>query len=142
VQARLFLAPPPALCQTVSRRAPWIACALIRMTSLPKMGHRSPPTASRPLRIGAAALCALGIAFAPAAAQAQSNPTSAQYKPAANQVSVEVEGGPEETGLQKEVVSGLPFTGLDLIALLAVAIAMTSIGFALRRLTSDRGKIS
>ncbi len=112
------------------------------MTSLPKMGHQSWGTTSRRLRLFTAALCAAGIALAPAAAQAQKSPTSAQYKPAATQVSAEVEGGPEETGLQKEVVSGLPFTGLDLIALLAVALAMTSIGFALRRLTSDRGKIS
>ena len=112
------------------------------MTSLPKMGHQRWGTGSRLQRFATAALCAAMLALAPAAAAAQDNPTSAQYNPAATQVSAEVEGGPEETGLQKEVVSGLPFTGLDLIALVAVAIAMTTIGFALRRLTSDRGQIS
>ena len=41
-------------------------------------------------------------------------------------------------GLQKKVVTGLPFTGLDVVALLAVAVALTSMGLALRRLTAER----
>jgi hypothetical protein len=43
-----------------------------------------------------------------------------------------------KAGLQKEVVQGLPFTGLDVVALLAVAVALMSMGFALRRLTAER----
>jgi hypothetical protein len=34
----------------------------------------------------------------------------------------------------------LPFTGLDVVSLLAVALAMTGIGLALRRLAVDGGK--
>jgi hypothetical protein len=44
----------------------------------------------------------------------------------------------QPAGLQKQVVSGLPFTGLDVVALLAVAVALTSMGLALRRLSADR----
>ncbi|MGH2981401.1 MAG: hypothetical protein ACRDKV_05100 [Solirubrobacterales bacterium] len=50
-------------------------------------------------------------------------------------------GGPpakDPAVLQQEVVSGLPFTGLDVVALLAVAVALTSMGLVLRRLAADR----
>jgi hypothetical protein len=84
------------------------------------------------------ALCALFLAL-PAAAQAASNPTSAQYRDTAAQVSADVgSGGPHQasrSGLQEEV-GGLPFTGLDLLALLLVATALVSAGFALRWLTA------
>jgi hypothetical protein len=46
--------------------------------------------------------------------------------------------GPAPSGLHKEVVSGLPFTGLDVVALAAVAVALMSMGVALRRLTAER----
>jgi membrane protein YqaA with SNARE-associated domain len=36
-------------------------------------------------------------------------------------------------GLRSTVVGGLPLTGLDLIALAAGALALSSVGFALRR---------
>jgi hypothetical protein len=42
------------------------------------------------------------------------------------------------SGLHKKVVGGLPFTGLDVVALAAVAIALMSMGVALRRLTAER----
>ena len=70
-----------------------------------------------------------------AGAFAASDPTQEQYRNI-TQIS---HGGGGASGLEKTVVSGLPFTGLDLIALLAVAVLLTSMGFALRRLTLDRG---
>ncbi len=84
----------------------------------------------------------LGLAAAaPALAQ---DPTSAQYDNGVTQVKGEVGGGgpsasapaQRSSGLQKNVVGGLPFTGLDLLALVAVALALASIGFALRRMTT------
>ncbi len=74
------------------------------------------------------------LVWAPGAFAA-SDPTQEQYRNI-TQIS---HGGGGASGLEKTVVSGLPFTGLDLIALLAVAVLLTSMGFALRRLTLDRG---
>ncbi len=83
-------------------------------------------------------LAAAGLAFA-------QDPTAAQYANPVNQVSGSVGGGgggstpstQQTSGLQENVVNGLPFTGLDVIALCAVALALTSIGFALRRMTDS-----
>jgi hypothetical protein len=69
------------------------------------------------------------------------NPTNAQYDNDVTKVAAGLGsgGGPTTSaGLQKKVVSGLPFTGLDVVALLAVAVALTSMGLALRRLTAER----
>ena len=69
------------------------------------------------------------------------DPTKAQYHNPVTQVAGDVGGGgdgPTSSGLQKKVVGGLPFTGLDVVALLAVAVALTSMGLALRRLTAER----
>jgi len=48
------------------------------------------------------------------------------------------DGPSAPSGLQHKVVGGLPFTGLDVVALLAVAVALTSMGLVLRRLTAER----
>lgn len=68
--------------------------------------------------------------------------TKAQYDNEVTQVAGNVGGGGNDpaspSGLQTRVVSGLPFTGLDVVALLAVAVALTSTGLALRRLTAER----
>ena len=67
--------------------------------------------------------------------------TKAQYKNPVTKVAADVGGGggpANPSGLQKRVVGGLPFTGLDVVALLAVAVALTSMGLALRRLTAER----
>lgn len=66
--------------------------------------------------------------------------TKAQYKDEVTKVAADVGGGgpANPSGLQKRVVGGLPFTGLDVVALLAVAVALTSMGLALRRLTAER----
>jgi hypothetical protein len=85
------------------------------------------------------------IAVAPVAAQ---SPASAQYADDIQNVAGEVAGngrsGPDDpgpSGLEKRLIGGLPFTGLDLVALVAVAIGLTSIGFALRKMTAHRGEI-
>ncbi len=70
-------------------------------------------------------------------ASAASDPTQEQYNPITH-----VSHGGGAAGLDKTVVGGLPFTGLDLIALLGVAVLLTSMGLALRRLTVDRGSRS
>ncbi|MGZ8665721.1 MAG: hypothetical protein ACXWZM_01270 [Solirubrobacterales bacterium] len=77
------------------------------------------------------ALLAL-LLWAPGASAA-SDPTQEQYNPVTH-----VSHGSGASGLEKTVVGGLPFTGLDLIALLGVAVLLTSMGLALRRLTVDR----
>ena len=50
----------------------------------------------------------------------------------------QISHGSGAAGLEKTVVSGLPFTGLDLIAMVAVAVLLASMGLALRRLTVGR----
>lgn len=89
------------------------------------------------------AIVALGLLSTADLAFAQ-DPTATQYASPVNQVSGSVGGGgggpsspstQQTSGLQESVVNGLPFTGLDVIALCAVALALASIGFALRRMT-------
>jgi hypothetical protein len=89
----------------------------------------------------------LWIAGPVALAQA-GDATKSQYDNQVSQVAGAVGGGggggsaPAATHtagtLQKNVVAGLPFTGLDLVALLGVAVALTSLGLGLRRLTAER----
>jgi len=100
--------------------------------------HPRTRSARRP-RIAAVMAIAAALALAaPVAAQA-ADATKAQYGTAASQVGGDVGGGQSQpSGLQQEVVGGLPFTGLDVIALAAVAVALTSMGLALRRLTAER----
>jgi hypothetical protein len=68
--------------------------------------------------------------------------TKDQYDNPVQKVAGNVGGGSDgpsaPSGLQKKVVGGLPFTGLDVVALLAVAVALTSMGLVLRRLTAER----
>jgi hypothetical protein len=68
--------------------------------------------------------------------------TNDQYANPVSKVAGSVGGGGDDgsapAGLKKKVVGGLPFTGLDVVALLAVAVALTSMGLALRRLTAER----
>ena len=84
-------------------------------------------------------------AIAAPAAQA-ADPTNAQYQTSVNQIEKQVGGGGNDSGggsqsagpLFSPVVNGLPFTGLDLVALGAVAVALMSLGLVLRRLTIPR----
>lgn len=75
---------------------------------------------------------------------AQSDLRAAQYEDAVQVTDSSGGSGADETpepvrsGLQKEVVGGLPFTGLDVIALAAVALALISMGVALGQITVPR----
>jgi hypothetical protein len=88
---------------------------------------------------GIAVLLMVALAM-PAAAVADGSggpcdPTEAQYAPPIDMT----ECGDPPTSVATP--SGtLPFTGLDVVSLLAVALAMTGIGLALRRLAVDGGK--
>jgi hypothetical protein len=66
--------------------------------------------------------------------------TDEQYGTPVSKVAAQLGGNDPAppSGLEKKVVSGLPFTGLDVVALFAVAVALTSMGLALRRLTAER----
>lgn len=97
-------------------------------------------------------LSLLGVIFAlvlaaPAMAQ---DPTDAQYDDSVAQTNQAGGGGgdtkvtpgipdaPKDGGaaLEQDIVSGLPITGLDVIALAAVALSLTAMGFALRYLSA------
>jgi hypothetical protein len=86
-------------------------------------------------------VAALSIVGPVAMAQA-SSPTNAQYDNDVQKVAAGLGGGNNTpsapAGLQKKVVGGLPFTGLDVVAMLAVAVALTTMGLALRKLTAER----
>jgi hypothetical protein len=97
-----------------------------------------------------ATVSALVLAGPVALAQA-GDATQSQYGNEVQQVAGSVGGGGggggggsapaashAATTLQNKVVGGLPFTGLDLVALLGVAVALTSLGLGLRRLTTER----
>lgn len=76
------------------------------------------------------------------------DPTSAQYETDVAQIGNDVAAAPGQEataaepaqGLQSKVVPALPFTGLDLIALVTVSLALLSLGFALRRLGTVRAR--
>lgn len=77
-----------------------------------------------------AVIAALALAFpAAAAASGQSKQGAAQSQATSTR-----------SGLHGKVVGGLPFTGLDVIALAAIAVSLTSTGLALRRISVDDGE--
>lgn len=85
----------------------------------------------------------LGVGL-PAAAGAQAtgsgsfdtgNPSSDQYDPPTIVIENETGGGGGGGGLN-DSVGPLPFTGLDVIAMLAVALTVTGLGLALQRAVS------
>jgi len=89
-----------------------------------------------PSRIRRRAVCLVAVlaalAFAlPAVAAASGQPkrTATQSNASGNR-----------SGLRDKVVGGLPFTGLDVIALAAVAVSLTSTGLALRRISVGNGE--
>lgn len=81
-------------------------------------------------------LCAM-----PAVAGAQNDgsvnigPTSAQYDPKNIGLSDQTNDPSAGAGLN-DSVAGLPFTGFDVIAMVAVALAVTGLGLALQRAVS------
>jgi hypothetical protein len=94
------------------------------------------------LRTGIAGLiAALALTVSlPAVAGAQqiegsTGPTADQYDPPAVQVNTSAGGGDNGSGLT-DPVGPLPFTGFDVIAMLAVALAVTGLGLGLQRAVS------
>jgi hypothetical protein len=98
-------------------------------------------------RFGTVLILCLVLATPAALAEAAKDPTSAQYENTVTGVSNDVGGGDgggnrpaesSESSLQRTFVDVLPFTGLDLIVLVAVAVALMSVGLTLRWLTTTR----
>jgi hypothetical protein len=94
-------------------------------------------------RLALMVVVALTAAFvAPAFATAQTlEPTEGQYDDTLTQISQGANpgnpGGPDEpTGTLDENVGPLPFTGFDVIAMAAVALAVAGLGLALQRAVS------
>jgi hypothetical protein len=91
------------------------------------------------------------VLMVPAVASAQDDPSNAQYQPSGQQIGGEVAGGGggggggegggpgapagDAGGFNQPVVSGLPFTGFDVLAMVLAAAAITATGFTLRRLS-------
>jgi hypothetical protein len=81
-----------------------------------------------------AALIALLIAAPTArAADPRGDPSAAQYGEAAGEAA---EGQGDPSGMRAPVVNGLPFTGVDLIAIGAVGLVLLGTGVALKRLSN------
>jgi hypothetical protein len=79
----------------------------------------------------------LALVVTPAAAFAQaSDPTGAEYDDRVQQVQASGGGNDPDDGLGGRVVDPLPFTGFDVIAMAAVALAVTGLGLALQRAVS------
>jgi hypothetical protein len=86
--------------------------------------------------VSAVMTVALLVALPGAAAAQASNPTSAQYDTTNHQIAAGGGGGPSEpSGGTDPVISGLPFTGVDLVLLGIVALALLSAGIVLQRLS-------
>ena len=91
----------------------------------------------RTLIVSAVMTVALLVALPAAAAAQASSPTSAQYDTTRCISSRPVGGGgPADPSVGNDpVVSGLPFTGVDLVLLGIVALALLSAGIAMKRLS-------
>jgi len=68
------------------------------------------------------------------AADPRSDPSAAQYGGAASETAAGGQGDP--SGMRSPVVEGLPFTGIDLIAIGAVGLVLFGTGVALKRLSN------
>lgn len=89
--------------------------------------------------VGLIAVLAIGIGAPAASAQeinAGTGPTADQYDPPVVKVETSA-GGNDPSGLT-DPVGPLPFTGFDVIAMLAVALAVTGLGLALQRAVANR----
>jgi hypothetical protein len=93
------------------------------------------PARGRKLILSAVMTVALLVALPGVAAAQASSPTSAQYNTTNHQIAGGGGGGSEPSGGNDPVISGLPFTGVDLVLLGIVALALLSAGIALQRLS-------
>ena len=86
--------------------------------------------------VGLLIVTVLSFGAMPALAGAQNvGPTSDQYDP--NVIAFEDRASDPSSGSGlNDPVGGLPFTGFDVIAMLAVALAVTGLGLALQRAVS------
>jgi hypothetical protein len=87
---------------------------------------------------GALVVVLIAVLAVPTIAAAQQvSPTNGQYKDTLTQVGqgVKEPNEPSSTGLHGNV-GPLPFTGFDVIAMAAVALAVTGLGLALQRAVS------
>jgi hypothetical protein len=94
------------------------------------------------LILSAVMTVALLVALPGAAAAQASSPTSAQYDTTNDQIAAGGGGGPSEPSEPSggdPVISGLPFTGVDLVLLGIVALALLSAGIAIQRLSRTAG---
>jgi hypothetical protein len=98
--------------------------------------HSTATRSSRGLQVRLAALLLIAMLAFPALAAAQS-PTADQYNQVPPPVSTSGGGGdPSDPSALGGNVGPLPFTGFDVIAMLAVALAVTGVGLALQRAVS------
>jgi hypothetical protein len=95
-------------------------------------------TKSRLIRRGGLLACLALVALMLAVPLARAADPSATQQ--GNGVSRSAQSGSDsgsgKGGLEGKVVGGLPFTGLDVLALFSVAIALTSMGIVLRRMSA------
>jgi hypothetical protein len=94
---------------------------------------------------GIALIAVIGALIAgPASALAQdalSNPSSAQYEPQSQVQGASTTGAVADTASANTPSNGtgtLPFTGMDVLVLSAVALALIGTGVALRRLSTPK----
>ncbi|MBM3666204.1 MAG: hypothetical protein FJW90_01760 [Actinobacteria bacterium] len=80
------------------------------------------------------AIAAVALAWVPVAS-AQDDPSSAQYNPPIPDDTAGATASGSSSGLDSNLGS-LPFTGLDVLIIVGVALLLTGTGFALRRLSS------
>jgi hypothetical protein len=90
------------------------------------------------LALAALALAVPATAIPALAQDGSDNPSAAQYEPPIPNAEASGEASSDEsaadTGLESRV-GFLPFTGLDLLVITGVALVLTGVGFALRRLS-------
>src|SRR5215210_5997859 len=100
------------------------------LTMIRNEPQRTGPSRLRSLRTRVLVLFAIAMLAFPAFAAAGSSPTTDQDKDI--QVSTGGGGSTDPDGLGGNV-GPLPFTGFDVIAMVAVALAVTGVGLALQR---------
>jgi hypothetical protein len=114
---------------------PIMEATLDKLTSpnAARQGRLRLPARGRKLIVSAIVTAALLVALPGAAAAQASSPASAQYDTTNHQIAAG--GGGEPSGGNDPVISGLPFTGVDLVLLGIVALSLGGAGIAIHRLS-------
>jgi len=99
-----------------------------------RQGRLRLPARGRKLIVSAVVTAALLVALPGAAAAQASSPASAQYDTTNHQIAAGGGGGGPSGG-NDPVISGLPFTGVDLVLLGIVALSLGGAGIAIHRLS-------